>query len=674
MNDAMNTLTSSEKAGLRTSVLGLRVQGSGFCSRSASPRLRVSASALCPLLLALAIGFAPTARAEPDPAVLKAEAERVAVINKAKDAVLAVFASSGQGGGSGVVISPDGYALTNFHVVKPCGNAMKCGMADGKAYDAVVVGLDPTGDVALIKLLGRDDFPAAEMGDSDQLRMGDACFAMGNPFLLATDYQPTLTYGIVSGTHRYQPPAGTLLEYTDCIQTDASINPGNSGGPLFDAAGKLIGINGRGSFEKRGRVNVGVAYAISINQIKNFLGHLHSGRVVDHATLGATVAFDDQGHVVINDINEESDAYRRGLRDHDELVSFGGRPIETPNAFKNVLGIYPKGWRVPLSYRRDGKRYDVYVRLEGLHGKDELLEKAMGGPKGIPIDPEPKDRPKRGEKPKDDKKPKAKGPDGETGLTAFLAEGKDEPKPDKDSKKDEKKDDKQPAPKGKPINPMDLMRAKAPMPEAVKKVFAEKRGYGNYYFNKLHRDRVWKAWTKRADFAGLRGAWTLDGEVEGGGKYRFLITDADAVLKLPTLESSWIAGDKLTASLNPPHSGGLLLTLYLLRRLNLEGPEKFGEVYYLGAAPLPGRPGQFDVLVGTYKEAETHFYFDRTDGLLVAMEMFPDEHEDPCELYFSGYRESEGRMVPGVIEARYGNDTFATFKLTDVTFDKPAEK
>ena len=151
---------------------------------------------------------------------------------------------------------------------------MKCGMADGKLYDAVIVGIDPAGDVALIKLLGRDDFPAAELGDSDQVHAGDWCFAIGNPFLLATDFQPTVTYGIVSGVHRYQYPAGTLLEYADCMQTDAAINPGNSGGPLFDAQGRLIGINGRGSFEKRGRVNVGVGYAISINQIKNFIGYL----------------------------------------------------------------------------------------------------------------------------------------------------------------------------------------------------------------------------------------------------------------------------------------------------------------------------------------------------------------------------------------------------------------
>ena len=147
-------------------------------------------------------------RAEPAAAVLDAESQRIAVIDKAKDCVLAIFSPNGQGGGSGVVISPDGYALTNFHVVQPCGKAMQCGMADGKLYDAVIVGIDPTGDVALVKLFGRDDFPCAELGDSDQVRAGDWVFAMGNPFLLATDLQPTVTYGIVSGVHRYQFPVG----------------------------------------------------------------------------------------------------------------------------------------------------------------------------------------------------------------------------------------------------------------------------------------------------------------------------------------------------------------------------------------------------------------------------------------------------------------------------------
>src|SRR5438477_7003650 len=111
---------------------------------------------------------------------------------------------------------------------------------------------------------------------------------------------------------------------------------------MFDAEGRLIGINGRGSFEKRGRVNVGVGYAISINQIKNFLGHLKSGRVIDHATLGARVTSDDQRRVLVDDILDTSDAFRRGLRYDDEVLSFGGRAISSANALKNVLGIFPK--------------------------------------------------------------------------------------------------------------------------------------------------------------------------------------------------------------------------------------------------------------------------------------------------------------------------------------------
>ena len=239
--------------------------------------------------------------------VLTSQAQRIAAIKKASAATVMVFANEGKGGGSGVIISPDGYALSNYHVVQPAGTAMKCAINDGKLYDAVLVSIDPVGDVALIKLLGRNDFPVATLEDSDKVRVGDWCFAVGTPFLLATDFNPTVTYGIVSGVHRYQYPAGTLLEYADCIQTDASINPGNSGGPLFNENGDLIGINGRGSFEKRGRVNVGVGYAISINQIKHFMGFLHSGRILDHATLGATVSTDENGNVIVTNISESSE-------------------------------------------------------------------------------------------------------------------------------------------------------------------------------------------------------------------------------------------------------------------------------------------------------------------------------------------------------------------------------
>ncbi|MFM8702296.1 MAG: S1C family serine protease, partial [Planctomycetia bacterium] len=325
-------------------------------------RDRIVAAVTC--FPCVAAGAVSTATAEVPSAVLDAQQRRIDVIRRASAAAVAIFAGDA-GGGSGVLISPDGYALTNFHVVQPAGVAMKCGLNDGRVYDAVLVGLDPTGDVALVKLLGRDDFPFAELADSDEVEVGDVCFAAGNPFLLATDFQPSISVGIVSGTRRYQFPAGTILEYADCLQVDAAINPGNSGGGLFDAWGRIIGVNGRASFEKRGRVNVGVGYAISANQLRHFLGLLKVGRLVDHATLGATVATSGDGRVVVSDILESSDAWKRGLRYDDEIVSLAGRSVRTVNAFKNVLGTLPAGWRVPLVYRRGGRREEILVRLAG---------------------------------------------------------------------------------------------------------------------------------------------------------------------------------------------------------------------------------------------------------------------------------------------------------------------
>src|SRR5262249_36737558 len=273
----------------------------------------------------------PLRAADPDPDVLAAEKARIDTIERISKPTVAIFSADGNGGGSGVIISPDGYALTNFHVAAPTGPAMKVGLSDGRFVDAVLVGLDPGGSVASVKLTGTGDFPVAELGDSDSCRVGQWVYVVGNPFLLAEDFKPTISYGILSGVHRYQYPSGTLLEYADCLQTDAAINPGNSGGPMFDSDGKLIGINGRGSFEKRGRVNVGVGYAISINQIKRFIGLLKSGRMVDHASLGATVSTDAKRRVVVDDILDDSDAYRRGLRYGDEIIRFGGREIASTN-------------------------------------------------------------------------------------------------------------------------------------------------------------------------------------------------------------------------------------------------------------------------------------------------------------------------------------------------------
>ena len=560
-----------------------------------------------------------------DEAVTAAEAERVAVIAKAQEATLAIFTGGGQGGGSGVVISPDGYALTNFHVVAGAGEAVKCGMAHGELYDAVVVGVDPVGDVALIQLFGRDDFPCATLGDSDEVRAGDWVYVIGNPFLLATDFRPTVTYGIVSGVHRYQYPAGTLLEYADCIQTDASINPGNSGGPLFDSAGRLIGINGRGSFEKRGRVNVGVGYAISINQIKKFMGCLRGGRIVDHATLGARLGSQEDGRVVVTDILDTSDAYRRGLRYGDEVVDFGGRPIGTVNAFKNILGTFPKGWRVPLTFQRKGQRQHALVRLSGMHGAQELVDKITGGPRIEPPAPKP-DR-----KPQGPKLPEKPG-DG-------------------------------------PPQPMPLPGAHAhrqPSPEIVKQHYEARRGYANFYYNRLNRDRVWQVLSGRGDFTRLVGPWVIRGQIASGGEAEFRVSDAAVGCTLPGGQLNLPIDDSLSSAVDPPGSGGLLAALYLWRRFLVKGPEQFGGMEYYGTLELPGHAGPVDLLVGAFGGVECRFFIDSTSGHLPLIELVLREDDDPCELHFSDYREFDGRDVPSRMLVRYGDNVYGVFLLDEL--------
>ena len=144
--------------------------------------------------------------------------------------------------------------------------------------------------------------------------------ALGNPLLLATDFNPTATFGMVSGVHRYQKiphPTGTLLEYCDCIQVDTAINPGNSGGPLFNMKGEWIGINSAGSLGKSDRINSGAAYSISVNMVKNFLGELRAGLECDHATLGAEIEPENDdgglGALVVGRMVSGSEVDRRGL-------------------------------------------------------------------------------------------------------------------------------------------------------------------------------------------------------------------------------------------------------------------------------------------------------------------------------------------------------------------------
>jgi hypothetical protein len=360
--------------------------------------------------------------------------------------------------------------------------------------------------------------------------------------------------------------------------------------------------------------------------------------------------------VLVSEILDHSDAARRGVRYDDEIVSFAGRPIRSVNGFKNVLGIFPKGWRVALSYRRDGKTYDTFVRLAGVHTESELLAKIDTDKEIAP--PQPKPAPRR---PGDQKKPD------------------EQPKPG-----DQGKPGDQPKPLPKPDS--DLEEAiRTPVPEALKKQYEERTGYANFYFNRENVQRIWKELVARGDFSKVGGHWTITGQPVAAGqpmpvqpaagdKITVHLADEQSDIDLPTGPSKISVADGLDAVLNPPGSGGLLAALHLWRKLLVGGPGKFGQVTYEGTCPLPGHVGLFDVLTGIGEGVETHFYCDPANGTLVCVEMFPDDEADPCEVYFSDYREEAGRFLPHRMEVRHGDDVFGVFVLSGFDLQPAAAK
>jgi len=551
--------------------------------------------------------------------VTAAEKQRIETIAKVSPAVVAIFPPSGKGGGSGVLISSDGLALTNFHVVTGAGPFVKCGLNDGNVYDAAVMGIDPTGDVAMIRLLGREDFPFVPLGDSDTVQVGDWTFAMGNPFLLADDFTPTLTYGMVSGVQRYQYPAGTILEYTDCIQVDTSINPGNSGGPLFNSDGELIGINGRISVEKRGRVNAGAGYAISINQIKNFRDHLQSGRVVDHATLGATVRTDQFSNVSVETILPTCSAFFHGLRADDELVSFGGRPIGSVNQFKNVLGIYPKGWKIPLVYRRDGERDEIYPRLEALHSIGELISYSNS--------PNP-------------------------------------PKPEKEREKPE-------SPEERPKLEQVLKKPGYVIPDEYKDLYEERIGFVNYHFNRIKQEELIESVAALGTSEGTQQKWTLTGEVTGRGPYKIVLTEFAGLLQLSAENTTALLDrgrpETHLAGLN---TEGMLMSLFELFNFMTAGDENFAETIYIGSEPLDGKGPRVDVLETLHENRKIRWYFDQQSSQLVGWDTFITEFFPACGLRVGSW-ETDGEFArPKQITLVMPAQDPVTFRVDELIVDQ----
>jgi S1-C subfamily serine protease len=592
----------------------------------------------------------PTAANDIPASVIAAQNQRIAAIAKASAVTVGVFGSDDAGGGSGVVISPDGYVLTNFHVSSPFGYRMRCGLPDGKMYEAILCGIDPTGDLALLKMYGRDDFPTATIADSDDCEVGQWCYAIGNPFVLNTNLQPTVTYGLISGVHRYQYPSGSILEYSDCLQTDAAINPGNSGGPLFNAEGDLIGINGRCSFEKRGRVNVGVGYAISINQAMNFLGVLKSGRIVDHATFGFTVNTDENGEVLVSNILESCDAFRRGLRYQDRIIEFAGYPIKTANQLKNYLGIYPANWRLPLIYEQDGERVETFIRLESLHRPEELDAIVNGqSPQAKPTqgdlkedDPkedDPKEQPAEGEQPTDSD-PGTEGEDSEREDSSNSSAGQA-------SKADQ---------------------------DALADRYIARQDFGNYYFNLQNFERLKKLQSDDGDWESAPDVVVAKGTI-AAEPTPVEITLTDSVIDYSSNGESITIGDALGYAnlVDTQQTETIAIGLQMVRRWHSVGPRLLGDAVYIGTAPaLDPRDGQSYSLMDKTRvvvgDLYVYFYSELNSGDIRLIEIEADPTRDPAEIYLSSYESFDGLRCPTVAMLRYGMETKLVLQLDEWTF------
>jgi S1-C subfamily serine protease len=261
------------------------------------------------------------------------------------------------GGGSGVVIRPDGLMLTNDHVLEGR-RTYDVRIGDGRSFKAKVLGRDPVGDLAALKLEvpEGETVPHLELGDSEALRVGDEALAVGNPFALGViDQAPTFTTGIISAIHHTQ---GT---YTECIVTDAEVNPGNSGGPLVNMAGEVVGINGQISTRFGLRSNTGLGFAISSRQLALWLPRLEAagGEEVKHARLiGLGFQSGDRvvpESVIVKDVAEGSPAATAGFKPGDAIVALDGAPVTNAQRLAGLIGIYPDGHRVELTVRRDGR-------------------------------------------------------------------------------------------------------------------------------------------------------------------------------------------------------------------------------------------------------------------------------------------------------------------------------
>ena len=280
--------------------------------------------------------------------------------------------------GSGVLVSPDGYIITNTHVVDNATEIVVT-LRGGKSYEAQLVGMDNLTDIALVKV-DDSDLPFADLGNSDELIVGEWAIALGNPLgLFDVNHQPTATAGIISGVKMDFGLKESGHVYQNMIQTDAAINPGNSGGPLVNALGEVIGINTfimTGSNYSSG--SIGIGFAIPINRVKEVAEDLKKfGKVERSYTTGVHVQAIDpvmqrylrlptSEGVIITDVEKRSSGERAGLQIGDVILAVDNRKINSPKDIIRVIdeGLHKVGDNVTLTILRESNSIDIQLTLE----------------------------------------------------------------------------------------------------------------------------------------------------------------------------------------------------------------------------------------------------------------------------------------------------------------------
>ncbi len=277
------------------------------------------------------------------------------------------------GQGSGVIVTRDGYILTNNHVVDGA-DEVKVALQDGREFTGKVVGKDPKTDVAVLKIDGKD-LPFIEMADSEKIEVGDIVLAVGNPFGIGQ----TVTMGMISATGR----ATLGLDYEDFIQTDAAINPGNSGGALVDADGRLIGINT--AILSRSGGNQGIGFAIPTNLARDVMESLVADGKVTRGYLGVMIQdvtpslakefnLKDQKGALIGDVVPKGPAEKAGLRSGDVVLEFNGKAVKDSRQLKLQVARVKPSESVPVKVLRNGATKTLEVTVRELPGSEQVAK------------------------------------------------------------------------------------------------------------------------------------------------------------------------------------------------------------------------------------------------------------------------------------------------------------